>query len=92
MKTLTNTAIDALKPGGELKDDRVPGLSVRAHKSGKSFMLYYRTRGGVTRRPKLGDCAIMSLSDARDLAKNWLGQVSAGGQRLRRRPYRAQHG
>lgn len=79
MTALTNTAIDALLPGQELKDDRVPGLSVRANKTGKSFMLYYRTRTGIPRRPKLGSCATMSLADARDLARNWLGQVSAGG-------------
>ena len=79
MTALTNTAIDALQPGKEIKDDRVPGLSVRAHSSGESFMLYYRTRGGIARRPKLGDCATMSLSDARELAKEWLRQVSAGG-------------
>lgn len=79
MTALTNTAIDALQPGKELKDDRVPGLSVRAHNSGKSFMLYYRTRSGTPRRPKLGDCANMSLADARELAKEWLRQVSAGG-------------
>lgn len=79
MTALTNTAIDALQPGKEIKDDRVPGLSVRAHKSGKSFMLYYRTRGGIPRRPKLGDCASMTLADARDLAREWLRQVSSGG-------------
>lgn len=77
--TLTNTAIEALAAGGEIRDDRVPGLSVRAHKDGKSFLLYYRTKTGIQRRPKVGDCALMSLSDARGIAKSMLLQVAAGG-------------
>jgi integrase len=87
-KALTNTAIDALRPGQELKDDRVPGLSVRANATGKSFMLYYRHMG-QPRRPKIGDCKVLSLSDARAIAKAMLGRVSAGedpsGQRQRER-------
>jgi integrase len=78
MTTLTKAAIDALKPGEVLKDDRVPGLSVRAHKTGKSFMLYYRTRNGDERRPRLGVVGVMSIDDARKVAKNMLAKVSAG--------------
>lgn len=74
---LTNTAIAALQPGAELKDDRVPGLSVRANRSGKSFMLYYRFRG-QPRRPKIGDCAVLSITEARGIAKQMLADVAAG--------------
>ena len=77
--TLTNTAIDALQPGGELKDDRIPGLSVRAHRGSKSFLLYYRTKTGIQRRPKIGDCDLVSLSAARDIARTMLLRVAAGG-------------
>jgi integrase len=75
---LTNTAIDAMLPGAELKDDRVPGLSVRAHGSGKSFMLYYRNLAGRPRRPKIGDCGVLSLAEARNIARGILARVRAG--------------
>lgn len=77
-KTLTNTAIEALRPGHEIKDDKVPGLSVRAHPTGKSFMLYYRTKLGVVRRPKIGAWGVLSIAQARDIARGMLAQVAAG--------------
>ena len=77
-KTLTNTAIEALRPGHEIKDDKVPGLSVRAHPTGKSFMLYYRTKLGVVRRPKIGAWGVLSIAQARDIARRMLAQVAAG--------------
>jgi integrase len=80
--TLTNTAIEALLPGQEMKDDKVPGLSVRANASGKSFLLYYRVKAGPNagkpRRPKIGDWGILSLAQARDISRAMLGQVAAG--------------
>jgi integrase len=76
---LTNSAIAALKPGGVLRDDRVPGLMVRARANSKSFHLYYRTAAGEERRPKIGDAARLGLSDARDIARRWLAQVANGG-------------
>lgn len=78
MTALTNTAIDAMAPGVELKDDRVRGLSVRRHASGRSFMLYYRTRAGAQRRPKIGDYPLLSLAKAREIATNMLIRVAAG--------------
>ena len=87
-KFLTNTAIDALQPGEEIKDDRVPGLSVRANATGKSFMLYYRHQG-QPRRPKIGAWGVLSITEARGIAKQMLARVSAGedpsGQRQRER-------
>jgi len=87
-KFLTNTAIDALQPGQEIKDDRVPGLSVRANATGKSFMLYYRHQG-QPRRPKIGAWGILSITEARGIAKQMLARVAAGedpsGQRQRER-------
>lgn len=76
---LTNTGIDAMGPGERLKDDRVPGLEVRCHKSGKSFLLYYRTRTGIARRPKLGNYPEpLSIAKARDIARDMLAKVAAG--------------
>lgn len=77
--TLTNTAIDAMFPGDVLKDDKVPGLSVRAHKGSKAFMLYFRTKGGIERRPKLGDYGKhLTLAQAREVARNMLVRVANG--------------
>lgn len=78
MTALTNTAIDAMAKGDELKDDRVRGLSIRRHTSGRSFMLYYRTRAGDQRRPKIGDYPLLSLARARELATNMLIRVASG--------------
>lgn len=77
--TLTNTAIEAMQPGDELKDERVPGLSVRARAGGKSFVLYYRNR--VTRqprRPTIGRYGVLSIAQARDIARAMLAEVAAG--------------
>jgi integrase len=41
-------------------------------------MLYYRTREGRERRPKLGSTAVMSLTDARARARKLLLQVANG--------------
>src|SRR5690348_8838302 len=78
MATLTNTAIDALKEGAYLKDDRIPGLTVHRNKSGVSWKLYYRTKIGDTHRPKLGDYPILTIAKARELAKAMLTEVYAG--------------
>jgi integrase len=75
---LTNSAIEALKPGQELRDDRVPGLSVRATKSGKSFLLYYRTKGGIQRRPKIGAWGALTIALAREAARGVLARVANG--------------
>lgn len=82
---LTNTAIDALPVGKYLNDDRVPGLSVRRRRGGVSFMLYYRTRTGIARRPKIGDYGVLSIAQARDIAKKMLAAVAAGDDPSRER-------
>lgn len=83
--TLTNTAIDSMAVGAELKDDRVTGLSIRRHASGHSFMLFYRTRVGQKRRPKIGDYPLLSISKARDIARDMLVAVAAGGDPVAQR-------
>lgn len=78
MTALTNTAVEALLPGDELKDDRVPGLSVRCRATKRSFMLYYRTKTGIPRRPKIGDYGVLSIAMAREVARTMLAKVAAG--------------
>lgn len=76
---LTNTAIDALPLGAIVRDDLIPGLHVKASKKAKSFYLYFRTKAGVERRPKLGDYGIISIAQARDIAREMLAAVAYGG-------------
>lgn len=77
-KGLTAAAIDALPKGGRLVDDRVAGLEVRRTATGTSFLLYYRTRHGVQRRPKIGAYPTLNIAQARDIAKAMLVAVAAG--------------
>lgn len=78
MTTLTASTIDAMLPGDSLKDDRVPGLEVRCHSSGRSFLFYYRTKTGIARRPKIGNYPALSIADARKIASGLIAQVAAG--------------
>jgi integrase len=79
MSNLTASAIAAALPGQVLRDDIMPGLHVRCFPNRKSFYLYYRTRDGVERKPKLGDVGIITLAKARELAREVLSDVAGGG-------------
>ncbi len=75
---LTPATARDLKPGGKLRDHEVKGLQLIAGTTGKSWMLYYRTRNGEERRPRLGRFPEMSLSAARETAKALKQRVAAG--------------
>ncbi len=77
-KMLTNTAIKALSKGETVWDTEVKGLHVRAIGEKKSFYLFFRTQAGVSRRPKLGNADILSISEARGIARTHLASVAAG--------------
>jgi hypothetical protein len=76
--TITVAAIKAASAGDILRDNEVHGLHLRAFPERKSFYLYYRTRAGEERRPKLGDASILTLNDARRIARDMLVDVAAG--------------
>lgn len=77
--------LKAMKPGDEVwdvKEDEkgVKGLHARMSRAGTvSLSMYYRTRAGRPRRPKLGEWPALSLADARDRARTMLAQVELGG-------------
>lgn len=73
------TQIRAAKEGEELSDDDVRGLQLRAQKRSKTFYLFYRTKSGQRRRPKLGEFPAMTLAQARDTARSLLAEVALGG-------------
>lgn len=72
------TAIKAAVEGAVLKDDQVLGLEFRKRLNGGSFLLYYRTKSGQRRRPKIGDFPSLTIPQAREIAREWLGEVARG--------------
>src|SRR6185312_6929546 len=76
--TLTNAAIKNAAAGDVLRDDKVRGLHLRATAGGKAFYLYYRTRAGQERRPKLGSYPTLQLDAAREIGRDLLEQVAKG--------------
>jgi integrase len=75
---VTLDEIIALEPGKVLRDDVVPGLHVRALPTQKVYYLYFRTKTGTERRPRLGETRTLSLAAARRVAREMLEQVAAG--------------
>lgn len=72
------TAIKAAQEGDVLKDDQVRGLEFHKRALGGSWMLYYRTKSGQRRRPKIADYPSLTLQQAREIAREWLGEVARG--------------
>jgi len=56
----------------------VKGLHLRVRGASRSFYLYYLSRSGVKRWPKIGDFGPMTLAQARDVAKELSLRVSRG--------------
>lgn len=75
---LNNSTIKTIKPGMTLNDSKCRGLQLRAFNNRTSFYLYYRTRDGKERRPKLGDYPTLKLSQAREIARDMLVLVAQG--------------
>lgn len=54
------------------------GLQVRVFDGSAAFYLYYRTRSGAQRKPKLADVRDVSLPQIRKIANRWIAAVVAG--------------
>jgi integrase len=78
MTKLTPAAARDLPPKKELRDHEVKGLILCAGVEGKSWRLYYRTRAGTERKPRIGSFPEMSLSRAREVAKELKERVAKG--------------
>lgn len=79
MVGLSLASIKSAKPGAVLRDDKIAGLHMRVGVNARSFYLYYRTRAGVERRPKIGSWPTISLEKAKEIARSFLTVVAAGG-------------
>lgn len=76
---MNNHAIQSAQPGDVLRDPKTPGLHLKVTATGqRSWYLYYRTRAGRERRPKLGAYPLMTIASARQLARQMLLDVAAG--------------
>ena len=80
--SLTKRFIDQLEIPEDIQvfhDTKVTGLHLRVSPRGsKTFYLYFRTKSGKQKRPKLGDYGILTVEQARDLARAMLGELSKG--------------
>jgi integrase len=83
MPKLTKKVIDALEPGEHDYvewDDQLKGFGLRVWPSGKkTFILMYRSKKGQARKMTLGQYGKLTPDQARDAAKQALGDVAAGG-------------
>lgn len=81
MPRLTKRTIEALQPRRTdylVFDDEVLGFGVRIYPTGrKAFLVQYRS-GGRTRRLKVGRFGILTADEARNQARQLLGDVAKG--------------
>jgi integrase len=75
---ITTAAIKAAKPGQTLRDSAVPGLQLRIFDSKKAWYMYYRTRDGQQRKPKIGPYPALTIDQARKIARDMMVKVLSG--------------
>lgn len=74
------TQLKTAPEGSLLKDDEVTGLEFRVRDGRRAFYFYYRVKGtGQRRRPKVGDFPAMTIQQAREIAREWIGLIARGG-------------
>lgn len=78
MAELSSSALAAAQPGAILRDATVKGLHAKCTARGKGFFLYFRTKNGTERRPKLGEFPTMTVAQARQVARDMLLEVAQG--------------
>lgn len=88
IKMLTEIGVERLKPSAdgkrlEIWDTILQGLCLRVSEKGvKSWYLIYRMNGGKQRRMLLGHYPIISLKQARNLAREGKFEISQGNDPL----------
>lgn len=82
---LSSSTLTAAPQGAILRDKTVPGLHARITATGRKFYLYFRTKGGVERRPKIGEHPMMTVAQARAIAKDMLLEVAKGNDPMAER-------
>lgn len=81
MPRLTKTVVDQFTAGKDttLWDSLLPGFGVRLRPGNphKVFYVQYRTHQGQRKR-KLGVYGVLTVDEAREMARRWLSQVALG--------------
>jgi len=75
---LNEKNIRSAVPGITLRDANISGLQLQCFAKRKSFYLYFRTKTGKERRPKLGDYGSITLAQARKIAQEMWTEIGAG--------------
>lgn len=75
---LTPASAREAPAGATLHDHEVSGLQLRCRATKKAWHLWYRARDGVQRRPKLGSFPEMSVSRAREVARDLKDRIAKG--------------
>jgi integrase len=79
---LTVRSVEAMKPSDKdviLWDSELAGFGCKLTPAGnRSYFLYYRTKGGDQRRPRIGSHGPMKPEAARAIARAWLAEVAQG--------------
>ncbi len=79
---LTNSVVNRLQPGPtyyDTHDSEVPGFLIRTQPSGKRiFHLRYTLPNGERRSIRVGDAAVLTVAEARDIAKTHWAAAAHG--------------
>ena len=80
---LTKRTVDAAKPRDReymLWDTEIKGFGLKILPSGrKTYLLKYRTRSGVPRKPQIGVHGDITPDKARNIASDWRADIAKGG-------------
>jgi len=82
---LSTSSLTSAPIGAVLRDKTIAGLHARITATGRKFYLYFRTKGGVERRPKIGEHPLMTVAQARAIAKDMLLEVAKGNDPMAER-------
>ena len=75
---LTEKNVKIASVNSILKDEKITGLYLKVNVNSKVFYLYYRTKNGIQRRPKIGTYGAITISQARDIARTMLAEITLG--------------
>ena len=80
---LTKRNVESISPAEKdvvLRDTELPGFGCKITPKGRrSYFLYYRTKDSRERRPLIGVHGAITCEQAREIARQWLNEVAAGG-------------
>lgn len=82
MPKITKRLVEAIEPENKdviIRDSELKGFICKITPKGKRvYMLYYRTKHGIERRPAIGIHGHITCDQARGIALNWLSEVAKG--------------